>query len=160
MRAASLVLSILIAVCASPPVGAQSVSLQVGVSTFGGDHEPEVGIRVSPAANDVVGMDFSFDVYPRVLVFGAIAGMTDLSFAARVRPAAAVSLVGRAGGSALLGMSGGGSIAFTGYHAGVGVIVTADARTTVRLDYTVRRLRAEGEAYTVPTFTFGFLVHH
>jgi len=151
MRPALLALSTMMVVGASSALGAQTVSLQVGASTFGEDHEPQVGVRVSPAENDVVGLDFSFDAYPRLLAFGALAGMTDLSLAVRIRPAAPVAVVGRAGGSALLGMSEGGTISFTGYHAGIGIIVTADPRTTVRLDYTVHR---------VPTFTFGFLVHH
>jgi hypothetical protein len=159
MRRVLLVLASSMAAGAWAPLGAQSVSVQVGVSTFDADHEPEIGVRVSPATKDVVGIDFSFDTYPRLLVIGALAGMADLSVAVRVRPLAAVSLVGRAGGSALLGLSGGGVISYTGYHAAAGIVVTADARTAVRLDYTYRRLQTVGESYTVPTFTFGFIVH-
>jgi hypothetical protein len=159
MHRPPFVLYAMLGVSLSGPLDAQSVSLQVGISSFGADREPEVGVRLSPAAHDVVGMDFSFDVYPRALAFGTVAGMTDLSFAVRVRPAPAVALVGRAGGSALLGLGGEGMIVLTGYHAGVGIVVTADARTTVRLDYAYRRLRETGETYPVPSVTFGFMVH-
>jgi hypothetical protein len=153
-------LSVVMTLSGPAPLLAQTTNFQVGVTRFEELTEPEMGIRVSAPAGQAIGVDVSFDAYPRLLVFEAFAGMLDLALAAQVRPLPAVSLVGRAGGSALFGASRGGAIMFPGYHGGVGLTVTADARTTVRLDYTYRSLRVIGRPAAVRSLTFGFVVHH
>jgi hypothetical protein len=160
MHRAILMLSFVMVLGGQVPLVAQTTSLQVGVTKLEGLAEPEVGVRVSPPAGQAFGIDVSFDVYPRSLAFASLAGMMDLSLAARLRPVPAVALVGRAGGSALIGAFWGGAIMFPGYHGGIGLAVTADARTTVRLDYTYRSLRVIGRPTAVRSVTFGFVVHH
>jgi hypothetical protein len=153
-------LSIIMTVGGLVPLIAQTTSFQVGMTKLYELTEPEMGVRVSPSAGQAFGVDVSFDTYPRFLVFATFASMLDLSLAAQVRPLPAVALVGRAGGSALFGASQTGAIMFPGYHGGVGLVVTADARTTVRLDYTYRNLRGLDGPGAARSVTFGFVVHH
>jgi len=160
MRRAILMPSVVMTLRGLAPLAAQTTSLQVGVTKLGGLTEPEVGVRVSPPAGQAFGVDVSLDVYPRFLMFTSFAGMLDLSLAAQLRLLPVVALVGRAGGSALFGASPAGAIMFPGYHGSVGLVVTADARTTVRLDYTYRSLRVIGRPLAAPSLTLGFLVHH
>lgn len=142
------------------PLRAQTVSFQAGATSFGDWRQPEFGVRVSPPRGAVLGADFSFDVYPNFFLAAALLGIADLSLAVRVQPAPAVAIVGRAGGSAFVGGSAAGSLVVTGVGGGLGIVVAADSRTTVRLDYTYRRLQPRGEPYPVSSVTFGFMVHH
>lgn len=160
MRRAIPMLSVVMTLSGLVPLNAQTTNFQFGVTRFYELTEPEMGVRVSPSAGQTIGVDLSFDVYPRLLVFETFAGMLDLSLAAQARPLPAVALVGRAGGSALVGASWAGAIMFPGYHGGVGLVVTADARTTVRLDYTYRSLQVIGRPKAARSLTFGFVVHH
>lgn len=152
--------SLALILAAVPSVPAQSVWFQVGATNPGRDAEPEVGVRVGSAGPRVLGFDASLDTYLRPLVIPAFVGLLDLSLSAQLRPAPPVALIGRAGGTGLLLAHRGGAILFTGYQGGIGVVVTADARTTVRLDYTYRRVRRDGRSYALPSVTFGFMVHH
>src|SRR5512144_1256226 len=156
MRRAPCILSVVMSLC-GPALAAQTTSFQVGVTKIYELSEPEMGVRVGPSAGQAFGVEVSFDAYPRLLVFEALAGMLDLSLAAQVRPLPALALVGRAGGSALFGASGAGAIMFPGYHGGVGLAVTADARTTVRLDYTYRSLQVFDRPMAARSVTFGFV---
>ena len=154
----SLLLALIFA--AVPTLDAQTVWIQVGATNPGEYAEPEAGVRVGTRGSQMLGFDASLDSYLRYLVIPAFVGVLDLSLRAQVRPVPPVSLVGRVGGTGLLLAAGGGALLFTGYQGGVGVAVTADARTTVRLDYTYRRVRLDGRYQALPSVTFGFMVHH
>lgn len=143
-----------------PSLDAQSIWVQVGATNPGEYAEPEVGIRVGSGSRHTFGIDASLDTYLRALVYPAFVGVMDLSLAAQLRPLPPVAVVARAGGAGLLFAARGGAALFTGYQEGVGVAVTADSRTTVRLDYTYRRLRVDGRFQPLSSLTFGFMVRH
>ncbi|HMA45311.1 MAG TPA: hypothetical protein VKO86_14905 [Gemmatimonadales bacterium] len=160
MRRSILSLSLALIFAAVPTLDAQTVWIQVGATNPGEYAEPEAGVRVGTGGSQMLGFDASLDTYLRYLVIPAFVGVLDLSLRAQLRPVQPVTLVGRAGGTGLLLAAGGGALLFTGYQGGVGVAVTADARTTVRLDYTYRRVRLDGRYQALPSVTFGFMVHH
>jgi len=135
-----------------------TVSVQGGVTPI--DNESslfEVGARFSPRGS--FGGDVSIDLYPQAFEAAALAGVADFSFAANLRLGPVVVIEPRIGAS-LLGAAGpGGAIAAPGFNAGVGLLLAIDARTTLRADYTYRQLMAGDEAYPVPSFTAGFVIH-
>lgn len=135
-----------------------AVSVQAGVAPFEGAHELEIGARFSPHAP--LGVDVSVDIYPRFAVLGALVGVADLSLAGNLHLGSVVGLELRAGPSVLGFAAPGAAGAAPGYNAGVGLVFTIDSRTSVRADYTYRRLTIGGEAYRIPSLTAGFLVHH
>jgi hypothetical protein len=134
------------------------VSLQAGVAPFEGTHELEIGARLSPRT--LLGVDVSVDVYPGYLVHGAFVGVADFSLAGNLPLGSVAALELRAGPSVLGFVSPGEAGAASGYNAGVGLVITIDSRTSVRADYTYRRLTIGDEAYRIPSLTAGFLVHH
>src|SRR5512143_2107001 len=151
MRRSIQSFSLALILAAVPSLVSQSVWIQVGATNPGEYAEPEAGVRVGSAGPRVLGVDASLDAYPRPLVIPAFVGVLDLSLTAQLRPITPVTLIGRAGGTGLLLAGRGGAVLFTGYQGGVGVAVTADARTTVRLDYTYRRVRLVGRAHALPS---------
>lgn len=145
---------------AASRLGAQTVSLQVGATSFGEFRQPEVGVRVSPRGRTILGAEFSFDAYPNFLLAGAFVGMADLTLVGRVQLAPALAIIGRGGASVFLAGAGEGGALETGVCGGAGIVVTVDPRTSLRLDYTYRRLQVDGGPSTAPSLTFGFVVHH
>ncbi len=136
-----------------------AVSLQMGAMTGEYDHAFEVGVRVSPARANTVGLGFSFDAIPQFLSEGALIGLTDLSLAGTIGLARDVRLELRAGGSALIGIGGGGAAALGGYHFGGGVVFGLNGPVGLRADYTYRRLQFDGETLPLPSFTIGLVLH-
>jgi len=142
------------------PLPAQSaVSLQAGAMTGEYDRAFEVGVRVSPARANTVGLGFSFDVVPQFLVYGALIGLTDLSLAGSIGLATDVRLELRAGGSALVGIGGGGAAALGGYHVGAGMVFGANGPVGLRADYTWRQLQGYEESLPLPSLTIGVVLH-
>ena len=135
-----------------------AVSLQAGAAPFEGAHELEIGARFSPHAP--LGVDFSVDVYPGYLLLGALVGVADFSLAGTIPLGSVAGVELRAGPSVLGFVAPGNAGAAAGYSAGVGLVFRIDSRTSVRADYTYRRLTIGDEVYHVPSLTAGFLVHH
>lgn len=155
-----LFLALLVTLVAAWRASAQGavVSLQAGIAPFEGVHELEIGARFSPHAP--VGVDLSVDVYPGYLVLGALVGVADFSLAGNLPLGSVAGLELRAGPSVLGFVAPGDAGAASGYNAGVGLVFRIDSRTSVRADYTYRRLTIGGEAYRIPSLTAGFLVRH
>jgi hypothetical protein len=105
-------------------------------------------------------LGFSFDAVPQTLSVGALVGLTDLSVAGNIGLARDLRLELRAGGSALVGIGGGGVGALGGYHVGGGVVFQGMGPVGLRVDYTYRRLQFEGESLPVPSFTLGVVLRH
>lgn len=158
LRRVVCVVSFVVLVGCAASLVAQSLSVQIGVTRPRGYTELEMGVRGSVPIASVFSIDASFDVYPRYFTGATLGGVMDLSASALLRPLAPVAVVARVGGAGLVSAGSEGAILFRGYQAGAGAIVTADARTTVRLDYTVRRMRMKGDYPVLPSFTFGFVV--
>jgi len=152
----TLFVSLVIA-CRASAQGA-AVSLQAGVAPFGGEHELQIGARFSPHAP--LGVDVSVDVYPGYALLGAFVGVADFSLAGNLPLGSVAVLELRAGPSVLGFVAPGAAGAAPGYNAGVGLVFRIDTRTSVRADYTYRRLTIGDEAYRIPSITAGFLVHH
>lgn len=153
-------LTLFVSLVIALPASAQgaAVSLQAGVAPFEGEHELEIGARFSPHGS--LGVDVSVDLYPGYLLLGALVGVADFSLAGNLPLGSVAGLELRAGPSVLGFVAPGAAEAAPGYNVGVGLVFTIDARTSVRADYTYRRLTIGDEAYHVPSLTAGFLVHH
>lgn len=136
-----------------------AVSLQAGAMTGESDNVFEVGVRVSPARANTVGLGFSFDALPQFLGQGALIGVTDLSLAGTIILARDVRLELRAGGSALLGIGGGGAAALGGYHLGAGMVFGMNGPVGLRADYTWRHLEGFEESVALPSLTIGVVLH-
>jgi hypothetical protein len=134
-----------------------AASFQAGVTPLEYASAFELGVRFSPRGP--VGIDVSIDVYPEYLTLGALASVADFSFAGNVPLGSVARVELRAGPSVLGIVAPGGALAAPGYNAGVGVVLTIDARTAVRADYTYRRLQLGEESYAVPSLTAGFVIH-
>jgi len=161
MRATILpLLALLSPVVVAPRASAQgaAVSLQAGVAPFEGGHELEIGARFSPRTP--LGVDASVDVFPGYALLGAFVGVADFSLAGNLRLGSVAGLELRAGPSVLGFVAPGGAGAAPGYNAGLGLVLTIDSRTSLRADYTYRRLTIGDEAYRIPSLTAGFLLHH
>jgi hypothetical protein len=135
------------------------VSLQAGAMTGEYDNVFEVGVRVSPARANTVGLGFSFDAVPQALGQGALIGLTDLSLAGTIGLAHDVRLEVRAGGSALVGIGAGGAGALGGYHFGAGIVFGMNGPVGLRADYTWRRLDGFEESLALPSLTVGVVLH-
>lgn len=146
-------------VCAPATLDAQTTSLEVGVASLDGAHTPLLGVRVSPPDGALLRIEGSFDAYPRLLLVPALVGHADLSFAPSLR-LGRIALVGRVGGTLLLGAGMAGGVSSEGYHGGAGIVVVVDSGTTVRLDYTYRRFPGADDWETASSVTFGFVVHY
>lgn len=136
-----------------------AVSLQLGATTGGYDNAFEIGVRVSPARANTVGLGFSFDAIPQFLSEGALIGLTDLSLAGTIGLARDVRLELRAGGSALIGIGGGGAAALGGYHLGGGIVFGLNGPVGLRADYTWRQMHGFDENVALPSFTIGLVLH-
>jgi len=156
----TLLLTLLVSLAVAWRVSAQGarVSLQAGVAPFEGAHQLEIGARFSPRRP--LGIDVSVDIYPGYLLLGALVGVADFSLAGNLRLGSVAGLELRAGPSVLGFVSPGDGGAAAGFNAGVGLVFTIDSRTSVRADYTYRRLTIGDEVYRIPSLTAGFLVHH
>jgi hypothetical protein len=152
----TLLVSLVIAWRASAQGAA--VSLQAGVAPFEGAHELEVGARFSPRTP--LGVDVSVDLFPGYVVLGAFVGVADFSLAGNLALGSVARLELRAGPSVLGFVAPGGAAAAPGYNAGGGLVFKIDSRTSVRADYTYRRLTIGDEVYRIPSLTVGFLVRH
>ena len=161
MRATILpLLALLFSVVVASRASAQgaAVSLQAGVAPFEGVHELEIGARFSPRTP--LGVDVSVDVFPGYALLGAFVGIADFSFAGNLRLGSVAGLELRAGPSVLGFVSASDAGAASGFNAGVGLVFRIDGRTSLRADYTYRRLTIGDEAYRIPSLTAGFLLHH
>lgn len=157
----SLAAALLVVVATPTTLPAQSaVSLQAGAMTGEYDNEFEVGVRVSPARANTVGLGFSFDAVPQFLGQGVLIGLTDLSLAGTIGLARDVRLEVRAGGSALVGMGAGGAAALGGYHFGAGMVFGMNGPVGLRADYTWRHLEGFEESLALPSLTVGVVLHH
>jgi hypothetical protein len=135
-----------------------AVSLQAGAMAGEYDKAFEVGVRVSPARANSVGLGFSFDALPQFLWQGALIGLTDLSLAGTIGLARDVRLELRAGGSALLGIGGGGAAALGGYHLGAGMVFGMNGPVGLRADYTWQHLEGFDESLPLPSLTIGVVL--
>jgi hypothetical protein len=160
MRAKHSLAPLLLALAPAALSAQTAVSLQAGAMAGEYASAFEVGVRVSPARPNSVGLGFSFDAVPQTLSVGALVGLTDLSVAGNIGLARDLRLELRAGGSALVGIGGGGVGALGGYHVGGGVVFQGMGPVGLRVDYTYRRLRLDGESLSVPSFTLGLVLHH
>ena len=133
-----------------------TASLQAGVTPVDGESLFELGARFSPRGT--FGADFSIDVYPRYIFADALAGVVDLSLTANVRLGPVVTIAPRAGVGILGAVGNGGAAALPGFSGGVGLVFAIDSRTTLRVDYTYRRLKEGDETYPVPSLTAGFVI--
>ncbi len=135
-----------------------TVSLQAGVTPIDGESSLfELGARFSP--HGTFGGDVSIDLYPQAIAADALAGVVDFSLAANVRLGSLLTVEPRLGASLLGAAGGGGALGAPGFSGGVGLVVTFDSRTALRVDYTYRRLMAGDETYPVPSLTAGFVIH-
>lgn len=135
-----------------------TASVQAGVTPVDGESLFELGVRFSPRG--AFGAEFSIDLYPRYLFADVLAGVVDLSLSANVRLGPVVTIAPRAGVSILGAVGSGGAGALPGFGGGVGLVLTIDPRTALRVDYTYRRLSEGEETYPVPSLTAGFVIHH
>jgi len=156
-----LPLAALLVVVTPSALPAQSaVSVQAGAITDEYTNAFEVGVRVSPARANAVGVGFSFDAIPQVLAEGAFVGLTDLSLVGTLGLAREARLELRGGGSALVGIGGGGAGVLGGYHLGAGLVLDPNGSVGLRVDYTYRRLQVDGESYPLPSLTIGVVLRH
>ena len=160
MRAKHTIALLLLALAPAALSAQTAVSLQAGAMSGEYAGAFEVGVRVSPARPNSVGLGFSFDVIPQTLSVGALVGLTDLSVAGNIGLARHVRLELRAGGSALVGIGGGGVGALGGYHVGGGVVFEGIGPVGLRVDYTHRWLQVMGGSLPAPSFTLGLVLHH
>lgn len=159
MRPLLLLAAILLLVTPTILPAQSAVSVQVGALTGEYDNAFEIGVRVSPARANTIGFGFSFDAVPQYLSQGALIGLTDLSIAGTMGLARDVRLELRAGGSALIGIGGGGAAALGGYHIGGGVVFGFNGPVGLRADYTWRQLHGFEETLALPSFTIGLVLH-
>ena len=160
MRTPLLLATLFVVVIPTRLPAQSAVSLQMGAMTGEYASAFELGVRVSPARANTVGLGFSFDVIPQFLSEGALIGLTDLSLAGTMGVAREVRLELRAGGSALVGIGGGGAGALGGYHVGGGVVFGLNGPVGLRADYTWRHLHGFEESLALPSLTIGLVLHH
>ena len=160
MRAMLPIAVLLVALSPTALPAQTAVSLQAGAIAGEDAGAFEVGVRLSPARANSVGLGFSFDAVPQTLSEGALFGLTDLSLAGNVGLARGVRLELRLGGSALVAIGGGGAAAVGGYHVGGGIVVQGPGQVGMRVDYTYRRLPIDGESLALPSFTLGIVLRH
>lgn len=134
-----------------------TASLQAGTSPVAGESIFELGARFSPRG--AFGGDMSIDLYPEYFAADVLAGVVDFSFAANLRLGPVVTIEPRLGASLLGAVGSGGALGAPGLSGGVGLVVTIDARTALRADYTYRALMVGDEMYPVPSLTAGFVIH-
>lgn len=126
------------------------------VGAFIVEDEPiyTIGLSVLGLRAGRVSADFALSLPPQLLPFGAVVLVAD------VAPAYNVALPGftlllKAGPSVVLGGGGGGAGGLLGLHGGLGMVFQVGPRAGLRIDLLERLYVAGGEAYALPSLSFG-----
>lgn len=157
MRSAGCVF--LAAVCCTsvlPAQGPRLTAWEVGVASLGEDGQLlQMGYRAAWVEPRSAGVEVAVASSPVGLMALLIHGAIDVDAMYGVALDPAVSLIGRAGGTALVWAGHGGAGSALGYNVGFGLVARGSGKGAVRLDIVRRWFPTQDGTRSVTSFTIG-----
>lgn len=131
-----------------------AVGGSVGAFIIEGEPIYTIGLSVLGLRAGRVSADFALSLPPQVLPFGAVVLAADVAAAYNLALPGATLLL-KMGPSVVLGAGGGGAGGLVGLQGGLGLVFQVGPSAGLRIDLLERLYVAGGEAYALPSLSFG-----